>query len=168
VILGFLGESDADFEATCRVVREVGFCKMHIFSYSPRAGTPAASMADAVPPALVAERRRRLLALERELADAYYRSLQGRVLDVLVEGADAQRPGWARGTSCRYAPVAFEGQAAALLRRRVPVQVVDVANGVILGKPVPEQGSEITGPPLAFVPGNDRSRLALPLVAATL
>src|SRR5713101_4054015 len=73
VIIGFPGETDADFEATCRVVREVGFCKIHVFSYSPRAGTPAAAMTGAVPSAVVAERRRRLLDLERELAHAYFR-----------------------------------------------------------------------------------------------
>src|SRR5262249_2814137 len=44
VIVGFPGETDADFEATCRVVREVGFSKVHVFSYSPRQGTPAAAL----------------------------------------------------------------------------------------------------------------------------
>jgi threonylcarbamoyladenosine tRNA methylthiotransferase MtaB len=166
VIIGFPGETEADFEATCRVVREVGFCKIHIFSYSPRAGTPAADMTDIVPASVVAERRRQLLALERELADAYYRSLQGRVLDVLVEGADPHRPGWVRGTSCRWATVAFAGNAAALLRRRLPVQAVDVAEGVILGKPLPEMGLTTTRPRGAPLVGFDRPRLALPVLEA--
>jgi threonylcarbamoyladenosine tRNA methylthiotransferase MtaB len=138
VIVGFPGETDADFEATCRVVREVGFCKVHVFSYSPRQGTPAASLSETVPPAVVARRREQLLALEAELAAAYYRRLIGRRLDVLVEGAEARRPGWVRGTSCRYAPVAFEAHARALLARRVPVRVVAVADGVIWGQPEPE------------------------------
>ena len=42
VIVGFPGETDADFEATCAVAREVGFSKIHVFSWSPRRGTPAA------------------------------------------------------------------------------------------------------------------------------
>ena len=86
VIVGFPGETDADFEATCRVVREAGFMKVHVFSYSPRQGTAAAEFAEAVPPPVVAERRERLRRLEAELADAYLRSLVGRRLDVLVEG----------------------------------------------------------------------------------
>jgi threonylcarbamoyladenosine tRNA methylthiotransferase MtaB len=135
VIVGFPGETEADFEATCRVVREVGFCKVHVFSFSPRRGTAAASLPATVPPAVVADRRERLLALEAEATAAYYRRLVGRRLDVLVEGADPHRAGWARGTSCRYAPVAFEGDAAALLARRVPVRAVAVGDGVICGHP---------------------------------
>jgi threonylcarbamoyladenosine tRNA methylthiotransferase MtaB len=138
VIVGFPGETDADFDATCRVVREVGFCKVHVFSYSPRQGTPAASLQATVPPAVVARRRDSLLALEAELAAAYYGRLVGHRLDVLVEGADACRPGWVRGTSCRYAPVAFEGHAPALLARRVPVRAAAVADGIIWGRPEPD------------------------------
>ena len=76
---------------------------------------------------------------------AYHRRLIGRRLDVLVEGADPRRPGWARGTSCRYAPVAFPGHAPALLARRVPVRAVAVEDGAVLGQPEPEDGErEVT------------------------
>src|SRR5262249_50408333 len=137
VIVGFPGETEADFEETCHVVREAGFSRIHVFSYSRRDGTEAASLRETVPAAVVAERRERLLQIERELADAYWRALIGRRLDVLVEGADPFRPGYARGTSCRYAPVTFPGHAPALMRRRVPVRAVGVADGVILGEPEP-------------------------------
>src|SRR5262245_14147879 len=109
VIIGFPGETEEDFAATCRVVRAVGFSRLHVFSYSRREGTEAARWGEAVPPAVAAARRERLLELERELAGAYYRSLLGRRLDVLVEGPDPRRPGFVRGTSERYAPVAFRG-----------------------------------------------------------
>src|SRR5579884_584563 len=101
VIVGFPGETEEDFAATLRVVREAGFLKVHVFPYSPRDGTAAAALGDPVPPPVKAERRRRLAELERELADAYLRGLVGRTLDVLVEAED--RPGWVRGTACRYA-----------------------------------------------------------------
>ncbi len=159
VILGFPGETDADFEATCRVVREVGFARIHIFSYSPREGTEAAGWRDSVPPAVVAERRARLLEIERELADAYRRSLIGRRLDVLVEGADPRRPGFVRGTACRAMTVVCRGHAPALVRRRIPVRVVGVAEGVLLGEPEAED----LGTP-AY--GRD-NRLALPLIPET-
>jgi threonylcarbamoyladenosine tRNA methylthiotransferase MtaB len=138
VIVGFPGETDADFEDTCRVARAVGFARIHVFSYSPRQGTPAARWPEVVPPAVVAERRARLRALERELAGAYHRSLVGRRLDVLVESADPDRAGFVRGTSCRYAPVVCRGHAPALVRRRLPVLVVAVADGVLVGEPEPE------------------------------
>ncbi len=137
VILGFPGETEEDFEATCRVVREAGFSRIHLFSFSPRRGTPAATLAERVPPAVVAERRRRLLALERELRDDYQASLMGRSLDVLVEGADPDRPGHVRGTSCRYAPVSFPGHAPALVGKRVPVRARSLHRGLVVGEPEP-------------------------------
>ncbi len=135
VIVGFPGETEADFEATCAVVREVGFSGIHIFSYSPREGTAAAALPDRVPPALVRERRLRLLALERELAAAYRRRLLGRTLDVLVEATPAPRPGWVVGTACRYVTVTFEAFAPALLGRRIRVRVEAVVEDLLVGRP---------------------------------
>jgi threonylcarbamoyladenosine tRNA methylthiotransferase MtaB len=137
VIVGFPGESDADFADTCRVVREAGFSRIHVFSYSPRAGTASFALRDNVPPSVKARRRQQLHEIESEQLAAYQRSLLGRVLDVLVEGADPDRPGFARGTSCRYASVSFPGHAPALLRRRVPVRVLAITNSVLVGEPEP-------------------------------
>ncbi len=137
VIVGFPGETEADFDATCRVARAAGFCKIHVFSYSPRSGTPAADYPDRVPPAVVDARRQRLRDLERELAQSYYRSLVGRQLDVLVEGGDPGRPGHVLGTACRYAPVSFPAHTPALVGQRVPVRAVGVHGGVLLGQPEP-------------------------------
>jgi threonylcarbamoyladenosine tRNA methylthiotransferase MtaB len=161
VIVGFPGESEADFEATCRVVREAGFSKVHIFGYSARAGTPAADLRGAVPPAVAADRRRRLLDLERNLAETYHRSLLDRTLDVMVEGADPQRPGMVRGTSCRYAPVVFRGHAPALIGRRVPVQALRAAEGLIFGEPVPGPMLDNILVPTERAP----ARISLPLFA---
>jgi threonylcarbamoyladenosine tRNA methylthiotransferase MtaB len=122
IIIGFPGETDADFEETCRVAREVGFAKIHIFSYSPREGTPAAGMRERVAPQVVAERRERLREIERETAAAYHRSLVGRTLGVMIEGPDERRPGNAIGTSCRFAPVSFPGYDAAQRGKIVSVQ----------------------------------------------
>jgi threonylcarbamoyladenosine tRNA methylthiotransferase MtaB len=135
VIVGFPGETDADFEATLNVVREVGFAKIHVFSYSPRAGTPAARLKDAVPDRVVNERRQRLRELEGEMTVAYQRRLLGRRLDVLVEGADQERPGHVVGTSCRYVQVSFPGEIGTLLRKRVPVRANEIDGVIIVGEP---------------------------------
>jgi threonylcarbamoyladenosine tRNA methylthiotransferase MtaB len=164
VILGFPGETEADFEQTCAVVREVGFAKVHIFSYSPRQGTPAAQLTDAVPAPVVAERRERLLRLGRETAQAYQRELLGRRLDVLVEGPDPERPGFVRGTACRAVPVAFAGYLPALVRRCVPVRAVAVEDGVVVAEPEPKGEA---GSGAGFIPPSDgipSRRRALPLV----
>jgi threonylcarbamoyladenosine tRNA methylthiotransferase MtaB len=162
VIVGFPGESDADFEATCRIACEVGFSKIHVFSYSPRRGTPAADYPDQVPPRVIAERRRRLRALEGELAERYYRSLLDRRLDVLVEGAEPPRPGFVLGTACRYAPVAFPAFGPALLGKRVTVRAERVADGIIWGEPEPFPGLSEDSPG-----GLSLSRISLPLAVVS-
>ncbi len=138
VIVGFPGETDADFEETCKVVRTVGFSKIHVFSYSPRAGTPAATLDGQVPPAVIAARREHLRGLEAELGPRYFAGLVGRTLGVLVEGEDPRRPGRAWGTSCRYAPVSFAGYVPALLGRLVRIRAERLDAGVLLGEPIPE------------------------------
>lgn len=160
VIVGFPGETEADFQDTCRVLREVGFSRIHVFSYSPRDGTAAAEFPDRVEPAVVAERREHLRRLEGELAVSYYRGLVGRVLDVLVEGADPRRPGHVLGTSCRYAPVSFPAHAAALVGRRVPVRADRVEHGILVGEPEPDAANVPPAVSLRGIVG----RLALPLL----
>jgi threonylcarbamoyladenosine tRNA methylthiotransferase MtaB len=112
VIVGFPGESDRDFEATCRVVKEVGFSKIHIFPFSPRSGTPAADMPQQITRRVKSERSRRLAEIERQLRDAYFASLVGRRLQVLVESALKNEPTRMVGTSCRYAPVELSAAEA--------------------------------------------------------
>jgi threonylcarbamoyladenosine tRNA methylthiotransferase MtaB len=158
VIVGFPGETDADFEATCEVVREVGFSKVHVFSWSPRRGTPAAMLTGRVPPEVVAQRREHLRTLADELASNYRRQLVGRRLDVLVEGADPTRVGNVRGTSCRYASVTFEAHASALIGECVPVRVVAVANDGLLGRPEPDKA------PAATAKTSTAERWSLPLL----
>jgi threonylcarbamoyladenosine tRNA methylthiotransferase MtaB len=122
IIVGFPGETDAEFQETIATAREVGFSKIHIFPFSARRGTPAAEMPDQVPKRVQQERSRELAAVETELRDAYYRGLLGHKLRVLVETEERAARSEERGmetwlgTSCRYATVelattsATEGQ----------------------------------------------------------
>ncbi|MFM7152384.1 MAG: tRNA (N(6)-L-threonylcarbamoyladenosine(37)-C(2))-methylthiotransferase MtaB [Gemmataceae bacterium] len=126
VIVGFPGESEADFAETCKVVREAEISRIHVFSYSPREGTEAAQLRDDVPASVKAARRRVLEELGREMAERYQRRLIGRELEVLVEGVDPKRPGYARGTSCRFVPMSFPGQGDSLKRQRVRVRALRV------------------------------------------
>lgn len=107
VIVGFPGESAADFEQTCEACEEVGFSKIHIFPFSPRRGTPAAEMPHQVPADVKANRSERLAKLASRLRDAYYERLIGMPLRVLVQAPYPTRPGVMSGTACRYAPVAL-------------------------------------------------------------
>ncbi|MGD9722272.1 MAG: tRNA (N(6)-L-threonylcarbamoyladenosine(37)-C(2))-methylthiotransferase MtaB [Pirellulales bacterium] len=129
IIVGFPGETDADFLETCHVAEAVGFSKIHIFPFSPRRGTPAATMPNQVPPPVKAQRVERLAALERTLRDRYFASLLGRQLEVLVESAD-ENSNTAAGTSCRYAPVQVPG-ADDDVGQFVLATATDVASGCI-------------------------------------
>jgi tRNA-2-methylthio-N6-dimethylallyladenosine synthase len=90
-IVGFPGESEADFEATLRLVREVGYASAYAFKFSPRPGTPAALMDDQVPEAAKEERLERLQILIRAQADAFNRATVGRTVPVLFERAGRHR-----------------------------------------------------------------------------
>lgn len=122
VIVGFPGESDEDFAATCEVSRQAGFSKIHIFPFSARRGTPAAEYEQQIPKATKQARCRQLAELEVELRAQYFEQLVGRELEVMVEGSEGNR---VLGTSCRYAPVSIEAEHPESLPpgSLVPVQI---------------------------------------------
>lgn len=104
VIVGFPGETESDFEDTIDACRQIGFSKIHMFPFSPRATTPAADMADQIPKSVKQDRGQQIRALESELRQRYFESLIGRDLQLLVESVDAAA-GTIAGTTCRYAPL---------------------------------------------------------------
>ncbi len=118
VIVGFPGETRAQFAATMAVVERVGFSKLHVFRYSQRPDTPAAVMPDQVPVAEKKTRARELIALGAELRRRFHEDHVGRPLQVLVEAADE---GLAEGTSDNYVKVRFPG-GAELVDRVVTVR----------------------------------------------
>jgi tRNA-2-methylthio-N6-dimethylallyladenosine synthase len=85
-IIGFPGETDADFEQTMKLIDEVRFDGSFSFIYSPRPGTPAANLADETPHAAKLERLQRLQKRVQELAEEYSRAMVGSRQRVLVEG----------------------------------------------------------------------------------
>ena len=86
-IVGFPGESEADFAATLDLVRAIGFSAAFSFKYSPRPGTPAAAMEQQIPDAVKAERLSRLQSLIAQQTQAFNCSMIGRALPVLLEKA---------------------------------------------------------------------------------
>src|SRR6476619_92691 len=91
IIVGFPGETEADFEQTLRLVRESRFASAFTFQYSIRAGTPAATMADQVPKAVVQERYERLIAAQEEISWAENRTVEGRDVEVLVATGEGRK-----------------------------------------------------------------------------
>jgi len=87
VMVGFPGETEADFQETHRLCQEVGFAAIHVFPYSRRPSTAAALMPDQVPAPVRRHRLERMLALARSSADAFRARFQGRTMAVLWEEA---------------------------------------------------------------------------------
>ena len=90
IIIGFPGETEVDFQQTMDLAKEAGFAKMHIFSFSPRKGTAAASMQGAVDNRVIKERSGILRDLESELGRAYRQQFVGESAEILIENNDGQ------------------------------------------------------------------------------
>jgi threonylcarbamoyladenosine tRNA methylthiotransferase MtaB len=109
IIVGFPGESDANFERTYRAIEELQLAYMHIFRYSKRRGTPAAEMPDQVPPEVKKERSRRLHELRAQLNETFRARFIGREMEVLFESRRDRRSGLLTGLTRNYIRVFADG-----------------------------------------------------------
>jgi tRNA-2-methylthio-N6-dimethylallyladenosine synthase len=109
-IVGFPGESDADFDATLAFAREIGFSQGYVFKYDRRPDTAAEALEDDVAPVVKKERNQRLLRCVEEAALARMELQLGREVDVFVEEA-SRRAGFVQGRSRHGLPVSFPGSA---------------------------------------------------------
>jgi tRNA-2-methylthio-N6-dimethylallyladenosine synthase len=131
LIVGFPGESEAEFEETVSAVEEVGYDGAFTFVYSPRQGTEAASMDDQVPAELKRERIERLIEVVQRVAEARNRERVGRVEEVLVEGPSRTDAAVLRGRTRRNTTVNFTGTAAP--GELVPVTIEDATSTTLKG-----------------------------------
>lgn len=106
IIVGFPGETDAEFEQTCRFVEETGFASVHVFSFSPRQGTAAADMPGQVAHAVKKEREHILLQQCLRQRQEYLSGFIGREETVLVERSDGQV---SRGLTPQHAEALIKG-----------------------------------------------------------
>jgi tRNA-2-methylthio-N6-dimethylallyladenosine synthase len=109
-IIGFPGETDADFEATLALARDLQFDDSYSFLYSPRPGTPAAELADPVPRAEKLLRLQRLQAQIEAQAHAISKAMVGTVQRVLVEGRSKRDPAELAARTCNNRTVNFPGK----------------------------------------------------------
>lgn len=102
VMVGFPGETEADFEDTVKLVTAAGFSRLHVFRYSPRPGTPAHAMKGRVRPQVTRERSSLLIQLGTELASRFHLGHVGRVHEVLVEDEVEAGTGRLQGLTRTY------------------------------------------------------------------
>ena len=91
IIVGFPGETEADFEQTVDLAKSVGFAKMHVFTFSPRRGTPAANMQGFVENGVMKRRSEILRDLDAELGLQYRRQFLGETAEILIESENDGR-----------------------------------------------------------------------------
>ena len=91
-IVGFPGETDADFEELCAFVRETNFDHVGVFTYSHEEGTRAFEMTDDVPAALKAKRRDKLMAIQKAIVTKRQKARKGQIVRVMVDGPSPDMP----------------------------------------------------------------------------
>jgi threonylcarbamoyladenosine tRNA methylthiotransferase MtaB len=109
IIVGFPGETEAEFEETCAFVKEMAFAQVHVFNYSAREGTPAAVMAGQVAPEVRQGRLERLLDIVQKQSRTYLEQFVGNRMRVIVEGVPPKGQ-YAEGLTDNYLRVILEGE----------------------------------------------------------
>src|SRR6266850_89736 len=126
LIVGFPGETDADFEQTLEMVETVGYDNVFVFRYSRRPGTPAATMPDQVPDDVKARRNLRLLDAATRVGAERSGRLAGRTVEVLVDGTSKKNSGELSGRTRCNRVVNFDGQGNAAVGDLTQVHIDQV------------------------------------------
>jgi threonylcarbamoyladenosine tRNA methylthiotransferase MtaB len=139
VMVGFPGETEAEFDETRRMVEELPFTYLHVFTYSARPGTPAAEQAGQVPVAVARERNRLLREIASQKKAAFMRSLAGTVVEAITlqsRGAD-----FTEALTENYLKMRISGCHEA--NRWMDVRVEEVNGETLVGCPQPGAGRVI-------------------------
>jgi tRNA-2-methylthio-N6-dimethylallyladenosine synthase len=135
LIVGFPGETEEDFEATLLLVERARFAECFMYRYSPREGTPATRLPDALPEEEKGRRLGELIALQRRIVGEILRENLGRTAEVLVEGPSRRDPREPFGrTRNRFMVVLPEGSARP--GDLVPVELAGLSGSTYRGLPV--------------------------------
>jgi tRNA-2-methylthio-N6-dimethylallyladenosine synthase len=131
IIVGFPGETEADFEATCALMERVRYDSAFVFKYSPRPGTEAAGWSDDVPQPVKERRNQVILTLQARISREKLEAWVGGEVEVLVE--ERNRRGQLTGKSPGNTTVVLEGPDA-LIGELVPVRVTRVTGTTMIGE----------------------------------
>jgi len=127
VIVGFPAETEAEFEESCKICRQMGFARIHVFPYSPRNGTQAAGMPERVGDGVKRERSRKMLALAVESAQNFRQRFLGKTMAVLWE---KQTGGVWTGLTDNYIRVYAKSEED-LTNKLLPVRLMEILPGEI-------------------------------------
>ena len=131
VIVGFPGENEENFERTRKLIEELPFSYLHVFSYSPRSGTEAHTFKNNIKNTTKKERNLILSNLVKEKATLFNKSFVGKKVTVLIEERK-QADGMLKGHSEHYVPVRVDAKDS-LQNQLVPVQIKEVQENEVVG-----------------------------------
>ena len=133
IIVGFPGETEEEFQETMDFVEEIGFSRLHVFKYSKREGTPAASMENQIDGNTQQERSARLIDLGERTMEDFAKAFIGRTLKVLVEENSDGRT--LEGYTSNYLRVSLDYNPD-LIGRIIELEIVGLRGDLLVGKPV--------------------------------
>jgi tRNA-2-methylthio-N6-dimethylallyladenosine synthase len=133
IIVGFPGETEADFAATMSLLEKVRYTEIYSFIYSPRRGTTAADMADETPAEVKQEQFNRMLELQQEISRQVWEADVGTIQEILVEGESKVGAGQMFGRSTWNRIVNFNGNAE-LAGKLVSVKITRAFRNSLLGE----------------------------------
>lgn len=141
IIVGFPGETEEDFEESCRFIEEIGFAKVHIFPYSRRTGTDAATMPDQIPNSVKNERCSIMAKRAEAVRTKFLEAQIGKTEDVLIESEI--KDGMMQGYTKNYTPVVIPA-VKSLLCSIQEVIITGVSDDCCIGR--------IKNPPVGYDP----------------
>ena len=132
IMVGFPGETDSDFHDSLRYVREIGFSQLHVFRYSPRKGTPAATYPDQVTPSVSVQRSKEMIGLGEELNSSFRQRMIGKHKEVLIEESREGENNLLAGFTDNYLRVLIDGPDTAI-NEVLPIKLTSITNEHIIG-----------------------------------
>lgn len=130
VIVGFPGETEEEFNETINFLKEIKFYKIHVFKYSKRENTKAASFPNQVTPEVKEERSKKVIELSKNIQDEYNKSCIGKKVKVLVE---EKHDGFYKGHTGNYMYVSIKSEAENLENKIVEVIIESTKNETLQG-----------------------------------
>jgi threonylcarbamoyladenosine tRNA methylthiotransferase MtaB len=140
VMVGFPGETETEFEETLRMVEELPFTYLHVFTYSARPGTPAAERSGQVPVVIARERNRILRETASRKRAAFMRSLLGTVVEAITLRSAAEA-NFTEALTGNYLKVRISGHHEA--NRWMDVKAVGIGGEILLGEPVADSAGTL-------------------------
>jgi threonylcarbamoyladenosine tRNA methylthiotransferase MtaB len=140
VLVGFPGETDAAFDRTFRLIRDLPAAYLHVFPFSPRPGTPAATFPDPVSPAVIKARCAALREEGNRKKAAFFRRQKGRIRRVLVEERRDAATGLLRGMTDTYVPILLAGSDD-LKKKLVDVKIIEIIEAYSVHGVIDHQGA---------------------------